>query len=255
MVVENTPQWRQISLLGTLLPLDRLSPDFKFIRESKMSITYPQAPSSPTAKRAGAASVMNSGSALFPTGSTSVYERAAKARNGKSMPLAWIAAPVAVVLIGGAVYLSAAHQKATPPAHAASTAVTTTITAPATSLNVKPVAPSAVQTTRETHIQTSVTTTAPAPRVNPAPRVTRTATVSRSVSTPPAASTAPVTPAPTAITPAPAPAAATPGTFAFTPAAPAASTVNTTPETVTPPAAVSAPAAAPSPDAQPAPQA
>jgi hypothetical protein len=221
-----------------------------------MSITYPEAPSSTTSKRAGGTAIMNSGSALFPTGATGVYERAAKARAGKKTPLVWVAAPLAVVLIGGAAYLAVTHQKAAAPAptaHMTTTTVTTPIAVRATSLNVQPAAPAApapvvAQTNRVTHVQTSVRTTGPAPRAKADAHVTRTTTISHSVLSTPVA--APVQAAPAVIAPNPA-AAPTPGTFAFTPAAPAASAVITTPDTVTPAAA---PVPAPSPAAQPAPQ-
>ena len=223
-----------------------------------MSITYPEAPTNVASKRNGEASIMNSGSALFPNGATGVYERAAKARSGKSMPLAWVAAPVVVVLIGGAVFLSATHQAqhtTAAPSVAASTAVVAPAAAP-TSLKVQPATPIVAQTTRVTHVQTSVKTTAPAPHATATPRVTRTTTVARSVSSAPTAA-APTQAIPAAIVPAQAPTASTPtpGSFAFTPSAPvanpAANTVTTTPDTVTP----AAPAPAPSSDAQPAPQA
>ena len=79
-----------------------------------MSITYPETQPSRSPKASAGAAIMNSGSALFPSGSTRVYERSAKARSGKSNLMLWIAAPVAVVLVGGAVLLSSGHHSAAP---------------------------------------------------------------------------------------------------------------------------------------------
>ncbi len=214
-----------------------------------MSITYPEAPTSVNSKKVGGTAVMNSGSALFPTGATGVYERAAKARKSRGTPLAWVAAPVAVVLIGGAIYLSATHQPATrQPTPVASRTVTTQSGAPAPILKVQPSAP-LTQTTRRTHIQIPVKTIEPAPRTNSIHKVTRAATVSNTGS---ATAPAAVTLAPSVTAPTPAPATPTPGTFAFTPAAPATSTVSSTPDTVTPAPTAAAPA--PSSGAQPSPQ-
>lgn len=208
-----------------------------------MSITYPEvkpsSASTPGASKPAAANIMNSGSALFPGGSTEVYERASKARSGGNMSLAWIAAPVAVVLIGGAVYLATAHrptasQTVAPAAPTQTVSSSTTTTqvpttqAPPPALAVQPAVPAA-DTTRHvvTHTRIVEAPAAPVERVEhvraaAAPvhvartRVTRTETAPSQAAS--AEAPAPVMAAPAqAVTP-----AATPGSFALTPAPEAA---------------------------------
>jgi hypothetical protein len=183
-----------------------------------MSITYPEVQTSSPRAAVSAVSpnVMNSGSALFPIGSAKVYERAVRARASRSLPLAWIAAPAAVVLIGGAVYLSTAqHPMAArsvapvPSAQTVSGTTTTRTTAPG-ALSPAPAAPAApVETTRHVATRSRVTQSPAAP---PASHVARTITRTQAVSA------AQPAPAPVMATPVQgATPAATPGTFAFTP--------------------------------------
>lgn len=47
-----------------------------------------------------------SGSALFPAGSTGLYDRARKARSSKTTSLAWVAAPVVALVGGGVLWLA-----------------------------------------------------------------------------------------------------------------------------------------------------
>ena len=97
-----------------------------------MSITYPEAQPGRTAKAATAPAARD-GSALFPGGAANLYDRAraSRARGGKGLSAAWIAGPMAVVLVGGAIALSVPHHAAAPTASSHTTVSTTTSTAPA----------------------------------------------------------------------------------------------------------------------------
>jgi len=214
-----------------------------------MSITYPEAQATGASRKPANPAVMNSGSALFPKGSTSVYERASKVRksSSKSAPIVWIAAPIAVLVIGGGVYLASTQHPATVQKVAAvsTTTASTTTPAPVLSTTSATSASAPVQTTtRTTHtvaekVSAPVASPAPERTVRPAAHhVTRTATSdSTTVSAPPAPVTA--TPAPAAATP-------TPGTFSYSPPAAAVTpaTPAATPDTSSA-ASVAAPTTAP----------
>ena len=116
-----------------------------------MSITYPENQSTRAAKTT-AAPVAGGGSALFPGGAANLYDRARSKRGGqpgKGLPVAWIAAPVAVILIGGAIALSLPHHAAAP-AKVLRTATSTTSSAapaPLAQAAAKP-APAKIETAR-----------------------------------------------------------------------------------------------------------
>jgi len=234
-----------------------------------MSITYPETQSSRASKPPGAPAI-GGGSALFPGGAANLYDRARgtrRARGGKGSPIAWVAAPAAVVLIGGAIALSLPHHAAPPASHTSTTTTTSTASQPlaqaaasapaaSQSVNAKtagsPAAPSAQKTLTHTKTRDAVrTTTAHGGQASSTRTVTRSATIETLPTGPvPYDQTAAVQGGQAAAstqTPqvgSPVPATPTPGNFAFT--APA-----TGPNGAQP--ALAAPTAAPA--SQPAPQA
>jgi hypothetical protein len=124
-----------------------------------MSITYPEAQSSRASKSTTAPAV-GGGSALFPGGAANLYDRARgtrSARGRKGMPIAWIAAPVAVVVVGGAIALSLPHPAAAPVLHAITT---TTSTASRPLAQAAAPAPAAPVVQKPVSMQKTVTHTA-----------------------------------------------------------------------------------------------
>jgi len=244
-----------------------------------MSITYPEAQPTRASKAAPAAA---GGSALFPGGAANLYDRARSPRSGKGAGFspAWIAAPVAVVLIGGAIALGVPHHGAQTATAARTTTTTTTAAAPlaqASTPSAAPVkaeaAPPAMPGKTVTQATTLRSGTAPAPvhsaRASTSRSVTRSTTAEALPSAPMAysqasggdqtAAPAPAQSAPVQSAPAqaaaPAASTATPGNFAFT--APATGPGGAAPVAATPTTS-SAPAsggqATPSTTAPPSPQ-
>jgi hypothetical protein len=229
-----------------------------------MSITYPETQSS-RASKSPTGPTVGGGSALFPGGAANLYDgaRGSRARGGKGTPIAWVAAPVALVLIGGAIALSLPHHAAAPGSHATITTTTSTTpqplaqaaaSPPAASQAVNaesvapppaPVAPVTQKTVAHIATQDEVrTTTARGGKASSTRTVTRSATTETLPTGPVAYDQTPAGQGGQATVSPQAPPTATPGNFAFT--APA-----TGPNGAQP--APAAPTAAPA--GQPAPQA